>query len=1409
MADVIEDVSPREPATAIFWTQSGELLTLSQSAVRLWDPKTGSEIRRLTRRRDSAGGPAAAYAPSRDLLVETTRTGLELWSLKDGSSRLLPLSDGASISALAFSNSGDLLAVGTRAGNYCLMRVDEVWNSSRLALEKQVTCSEWISSGSQAIDRLSFSHNDEQLAIGSWNQLSVEDFQGSRAIYFRLPDASWGHVTQLEFTPTGDKLVVTSQDGRSRIWNLQSEAPVLLEQEVSKIVSSAVSSRGNVLLTGSNDGRVMFWDLSTGMALHQVPINPSAVTGFAVKSNGSYAAAATADGSYVILDLASGKKLAQFAGHSRRLSTMALSPNGAWMAIGHEDGTSRLWNRQEDPGPNLWFAPTQSLLGPMPNAIALSGDSKKAAMGFLSGVIRVWPDAKRSPNLYSDLQTSSAVSALIFHPGSQRLVAGHEDGSISFNDLENLPHSSLRFQHQGSITTLAIDSTKAHIFAGSKDGVIRQWDLKADTEILALETPGFFPQALAIGEDQNLIMALRPQTTSEGSTSIHVVQLSLPSSSGPIDVESLDGLRLEGDLSIALPGSGRTLVIGHKQDSRIEVLQRTADPNADEAWSHEATLLGGSQGVWIACLAEGPCHIHDNGTFLVEIDAKGHVRPIPTRKTEPLQLEVNPLPTAQEGTVRTLEMEVINKGKEPVYWLRLESTDPTDPDLTLFPFSAVPILSPGQTSIVKANAAISMSFHHPVPLSRPLNARLTTSSGTTFDVKPIQIKVQVPEPVVERIRWLNDASRLQVDFENQGQSPLRSLKVTARVDALDLTLSNAETYDLEPGDQKPVSFDLPDGIEIEPGTPVTLEAWQESLPTYRWVLASAPRESQVYWFLSLLLATLVLLGATFFTIQQTRRYKDPIYLTLRQRPKAIFELEPSALETARGKLERTSSLESILRKAGVQQSWFDLATHFGSARSPEDRSDLLAKRLRIEIKESSKAPNLRLMELGANFPLNLHECGLLLPDADQSTTDILASLRNQEDESVTLIVSSDEEVQNELNKETGPENHWIAPTPQQLTRLLLSPDPLAELADLAAHHVHRLKISPYRSGGGVERDSAFFGRDEQLSAIIHGDPKNFLIVGARQVGKTSLLKAIQRRLRQDTNVKTYYISVSQKNLVASLAAALGIKKKRFATEALVLHLHSLPKGLRHIFLLDEIDSFIAEDSQNEYSTLQRLRSLSDGGFCQFILSGFWNLHEAVVDDYHSPIKNFGETMFLGPLEKEACHQLVRDPMATMHLGYESEELVSTIVQRTGQRANLINIVCLEILRRLPKDQETIRGETVTAALDSDAVRNALGGWSSLGGDDREASWVDQLVVYATIRQNSFQSSDAADLLEGQGRDLPIGQIQNSLKRLELAGFLTQKQGLYSYQIPLFVDMILEMGPDEMLKRTLRFGPPTS
>jgi hypothetical protein len=171
--------------------------------------------------------------------------------------------------------------------------------------------------------------------------------------------------------------------------------------------------------------------------------------------------------------------------------------------------------------------------------------------------------------------------------------------------------------------------------------------------------------------------------------------------------------------------------------------------------------------------------------------------------------------------------------------------------------------------------------------------------------------------------------------------------------------------------------------------------------------------------------------------------------------------------------------------------------------------------------------------------------------------------------------------------------------------------------------------------------------------------------------------------------------------------------------------------------------------------------------------------------YFAPIRNIGETLVLGPLEPEACRALLKEPMESFGISYADDRLIDQIMDRTGRRPNLLNIISNQILREVGPSA-IVDEKLVEWALSSGAVNDALEGWRSLSWDKR-ACQVDRIIVYAMLRNDSFFLSDVISAIKAHNFDATTEELRLSLQRLNLAFILKEERNRYAWRVPLFRD----------------------
>ncbi|SEH06048.1 Uncharacterised protein [Candidatus Venteria ishoeyi] len=677
-------------------------------------------------------------------------------------------------------------------------------------------------------------------------------------------------------------------------------------------------------------------------------------------------------------------------------------------------------------------------------------------------------------------------------------------------------------------------------------------------------------------------------------------------------------------------------------------------------------------------------------------------------------------------------------------------------------------------------------------------------SGGASKTVTLKINLKTPDVQVANLDYSYLNNSVNIRLHNRGAADLPQAHFYLRDPQAPLNLPRQSLDGLTAQAEENFAFALPQDMPREQIQRLQLEIRPMRPPLYmQWYIPLNIKPLPVYVLVGLALgAVLLLLLAIFYF----RRYRHPLLLQLSAQPAALLSLPLEQLDEAGKRLQQTGRLSAVLDSADVSQARLQQAQAFAQATSAE-KAQILAQRLGVRtgspLRTASPENIVYSLKLPADFLLNVDRLLLYFPDCD--VKDAIADLKAipQAEGRITLIIGADSAYQRALlNSTQDLSNKYVAPQNTQLSNLLLSPNAHQALAAVLAQQLSLKQISPYQIGGGVNKEAVFFGRRELLAQIINRDPANYLLVGGRQMGKSTLLKALERRYADNPQVQCSYHTLSNEVLVPRLAQALRLPKTEDAevlAAALEQRIHDT--GQRFIFLIDEADRFIAHEQVRGYPILNVFRRLSEQGQCSFMLAGFWQLYQHAVLDYQSPLRNFGEVLEVGALETDACTQLATRPMHSMRLDYANASLVDLLVERCGQRANLIAYACHLLIQSLPAKQRTIAAGDVQRVLDSRDMNKRVEGW--LMGMSEQEQHYERLVAYATITQDSFSTGELLCWLEDKGLAFDAAELERSLSRLELAFVLKRENKRWFYPVPLFVQTMQEDDPELKLAALLR------
>ncbi len=343
--------------------------------------------------------------------------------------------------------------------------------------------------------------------------------------------------------------------------------------------------------------------------------------------------------------------------------------------------------------------------------------------------------------------------------------------------------------------------------------------------------------------------------------------------------------------------------------------------------------------------------------------------------------------------------------------------------------------------------------------------------------------------------------------------------------------------------------------------------------------------------------------------------------------------------------------------------------------------------------------------------------------------------------------------------------------------------------------------NPFVIGQWV-RGEKFFGREEIISELLHGHRQAVWVAGLRRMGKTSLLREIERRVLQ--NSASPYLplywdlegSANDETLRESLLAALDETAGRLAVDKAWEAL-STPEIIRKIqkaarqqektlFLLcDEVEALltVAKDDPHLLGRLRRVMRASDGVRCVLMATRRLARLETLDTAETSPfLHGFTPPLYLSPLSETEMQPLLQQAQ------FPGEH------QRTLYRLSGGHPFLLQVLAK--------------RTLESGAVDPAF---ESMQHDET-------LQNFFFVDYNTLQAEEKSLLRRCAENKVPASATsagENMAKQTLLAlGMLCERDGLLQLRSPLFATWLAAIQGEATLTvtpsratdlRTLRRG----
>jgi len=369
--------------------------------------------------------------------------------------------------------------------------------------------------------------------------------------------------------------------------------------------------------------------------------------------------------------------------------------------------------------------------------------------------------------------------------------------------------------------------------------------------------------------------------------------------------------------------------------------------------------------------------------------------------------------------------------------------------------------------------------------------------------------------------------------------------------------------------------------------------------------------------------------------------------------------------------------------------------------------------------------------------------------------------------------------------------------------ILQSRRPSGELLDLISAQVPISNLAPYETRAPVT-GPRFFGREYEKSRILANPDTNHVILGIRRIGKTSLLREIERIL-QEEDESPHIVYMDCSDLLCADDYIREVVRKLNPKELPRIHLQKyifwFPDFLERmrrrfrrkvVFLLDEIDNLVIMQ-RGDWELFRMLRASANKGACQYIIAGF---REAMQEQHllDSPFYNFAQELRLSEFGRQQAHDLIVTPMENLRVRFKNrDDVVNRIYDETAGQPNLIQYYCAILLKRLDQiGERLVTPESLIDVYSDEGFKSHLLSSFLENTENREKA-----VVYALLHecpdcaQNPFSQSVMDGALRSRSMPLPQSDIDAACDVLTLAGVLQRRGREYAFASPVFSRVLKE------------------
>ena len=282
-------------------------------------------------------------------------------------------------------------------------------------------------------------------------------------------------LSAISFNSDGSRIILSTQDGRSEIWDAATKVACANSLVLNEPVRSAqfVDEFHVLLLSGDQGRRVTLSDVRTGDIVKEFQSQISersqpvrAVFNWRLRQ----LLLVDERGTVEIGDLHSGEKYCQPLLHERAVLTADISPDGCFVLTGSTDCSARLWSLHSG----------SVIAGPLRHSgwircCQFSPDGDEIVTASDDGTARIWK-AQSGALKVPPLRHLGSVRSAVFSPDGTKVMTASDDGTARIWCAQSGSLAAPIIQHSSAVVSAVFSSDGAVVLTASDDGTACLWN---------------------------------------------------------------------------------------------------------------------------------------------------------------------------------------------------------------------------------------------------------------------------------------------------------------------------------------------------------------------------------------------------------------------------------------------------------------------------------------------------------------------------------------------------------------------------------------------------------------------------------------------------------------------------------------------------------------------------------------------------------------------------------------------------------------------------------------------------------------------------------------------------------------------------------------------------------------------